>query len=245
MRDHARRASRIIVNSQFTAREVERQLGVAGDRIAICPPGPPDWTARQGPSGNGYILFFGTLEPRKNVGGLLDAYERLIADREARSERRPIPDLVLAGKATEDARPWLERLTRSPLAGRARHIGYVGPSDRQALYAGARLLVMPSFHEGFGMTVLEAMALGVPVVASNRGALPELLGDAGPLVDPGDPAAIGAAIGRLLDDDGYAGACAAKGLQRAGQFNWDRTARLVYDVYVQAVEARKQAARTR
>ena len=205
----------------------------------------PTGRRRQGPSGNGYILFFGTLEPRKNVGGLLDAYERLIADREARSERRPIPDLVLAGKATEDARPWLERLTRSPLAGRARHIGYVEPSDRQALYAGARLLVIPSFHEGFGMTVLEAMALGVPVVASNRGALPEVLGDAGPLVDPGDPAAIGAAIGRLLDDDGYAGACTAKGLQRAGLFNWDRTARLVYDVYVQAVEARKQAARTR
>ena len=71
-------------------REVERQLGVAGDRIAICPPGAPDWTPRQGPPANGYILFFGTLEPRKNVGGLLDAYERLIA--RSRSAKRTAPD---------------------------------------------------------------------------------------------------------------------------------------------------------
>ena len=94
--------------------------------------------------------------------------------------------------------------------------------------------------------VLEAMTFGVPVVASNRGALPEVLGDAGPLVDPDDPAAIAAAIGRLLDDDGYAARLRRQRSSCArGQFNWDRTARLVYDVYVQAVEARKQAARTR
>jgi glycosyltransferase involved in cell wall biosynthesis len=89
------------------------------------------------------------------------------------------------------------------------------------------------------------MALGVPVVASNRGALPEVLGDAGPLVEPDDPAAIAAAIGRLLADDGYAGDCAARGARRARQVSWDRTARLVYDVYLQAVEARRPAARTR
>jgi glycosyltransferase involved in cell wall biosynthesis len=242
VRGHAARASRIIVPSQFTAHEVERQLGIAGERIAICPPGAPDWPARERPRGDGYILFFGTLDPRKNVGGLLDAYERLIADH---GPRRTIPDLVLAGKATEEARPWLERLGRAPLAGRVRHLGYVEPPDRAALYAGAQLLVMPSFDEGFGMPVLEAMTLGLPVVASNRGALPEVLGDAGPLVDPGDPAALAAAIGRLLKDDGYASACAAKGVQRARRFNWNRTAELVYAVYLQAVDERQQGARTR
>jgi glycosyltransferase involved in cell wall biosynthesis len=251
-RDHAARADRIIVPSPFTAREVERQLGIAGERIAICPPGRPDWTPRKGLPGNGYILFFGTLEPRKNVAGLLDAYERLIADAgrhvrsgDARSDGRMIPELVLAGKATGEARPWLERLTRAPLAGRVRHIGYVEPRDRQALYAGAHMLVMPSFDEGFGMPVLEAMTLGVPVVASSRGALPDVLGDAGPLVDPDDPVALGGAIARLLDDDAYAGACAAKGVLRASHFSWDRTARLVYAAYVQAVEARKPRARPR
>ena len=255
VRDHARRADRIVVPSQFTAHEVERQLGVAAGRIAICPPGAPDWTPREAPARDGYILFFGTLEPRKNVVGLLDAYERLLlgqgpakAGHYAREddrhnvrdgERRAVPELVLAGKATEEARPWLERLGRAPLAGRAHHIGYVEPANRPKLYAAARLLVMPSFEEGFGMPVLEAMMSGVPVVASSRGSLPEVLGDAGPLINPDDPVEIAASMARVLNDDAYAAACSAKGVQRARQFTWDHTARLVYDVYQQAIEDRR------
>ena len=240
VRDHARRADRILVPSQFTAREVERQLGVGPERIAICPPGAPDWPCRDIPRSDGYILFFGTLEPRKNVGGLLDAYERLIA-----AGQRGLPELVLAGTATEEARHWLERLSRAPLAGRVRHIGYVEAADRQALYAAAQMLVMPSFEEGFGIPVLEAMTLGVPVVASARGSLPEVLGDAGQLVDPDDPSSIAAAIARLLNDDGYASACAARGVLRSRRFDWDLTARLVYAVYLEATEARQPGARTR
>jgi glycosyltransferase involved in cell wall biosynthesis len=241
-RDHAHRAARIVVPSQFTAVEVERQLGVAAERIAICPPGAPEWTSpRTSPPSDGYILFFSTLEPRKNVGGLLDAYERLIA------QGQPLPELVLAGNATEEARPWLDRIARHPLAGRVRHIGYVDPANRQALYAGARLLVMPSFEEGFGLPVLEAMSLGVPVVASNRGSLPEVLGDAGSLVNPDEPDEIAGAIARVLDDEAYRSACASKGVSRARQFNWPRTARLMYDVYRQAAEDHRSArgARTR
>jgi len=263
VRDHSQRANAVVVPSRYTAREVERQLGVAAERIAICPPGAPDWTPRNASVRSGYILFLGTLEPRKNVAGLLDAYERLIAERdrprqgdgasagasaEAEGGRdvrngdpRALPELVLAGRATEEARPWLERLRRAPLAGRARHIGYVDPADREALYAGARLLVMASFEEGFGMPVLEAMAFGVPVVAANRGSMPEVLGDAGPLVNPDDPADIAASIARILNDDGYAAVCAAKGLLRARQFTWDRTAQLVYDAYRQAIEDRRLA----
>jgi glycosyltransferase involved in cell wall biosynthesis len=111
-----------------------------------------------------------------------------------------MPDLVLAGKATEEARPWLDRLQRAPLAGRVRHIGYVNPANRQELYTGARLLVMPSFEEGFGLPVLEAMTFGVPVVASGRGSLPEVLGDAGTLVNPDDPIEIAGAITRMVED---------------------------------------------
>jgi glycosyltransferase involved in cell wall biosynthesis len=140
----------------------------------------------------------------------------------------------------------LERLARPPLAGRVRHIGYVDPSNRLELYSGARLLVMPSFDEGFGIPVLEAMTLGVPVVASNRGALPEVLGDAGPLVNPDDPSEIAGAMARLLDDDSYASTCAAKGALRAPQFNWTRTARLVYQAYRDAIEDRQSSgSRTR
>jgi glycosyltransferase involved in cell wall biosynthesis len=246
VRDHAHRAARILVPSQFTALEVQRQLGVAAERIAICPPGAPDWTpghpgagAAPGPprAADGYILFFSTLEPRKNVGGMLDAYERLMAHGRAFL----FPELVLAGKATEEARPWLERINRPPLAGHVRHIGYVEPDNRQALYAGARLLVMPSFEEGFGMPVLEAMTFGVPVVASNRGSLPEVLGDAGPLVNPDEPDEIAGAMARVLDDEAYASTCRSKGVLRSRQFNWDRTARLVYDAYRQAADDRQSA----
>lgn len=231
-RDHARRADRIIAVSQFTAREVQRHFDVDANRISICSPGAPPWTPRPQQPVDGYILFIGTLEPRKNVAGLLDAYEQLIA------RRGDIPRLVIAGKALDEARPWLERIARAPLAGHVDHIGYVNAADRRRVYEGARLLVQPSFEEGFGIPVLEAMTLGVPVVASNRGALPEVLGDAGPLVDPEAPGAIAAAIERVTDDEAFAASCAAKGVARSKQFTWDTMARRVYEAYERAIERR-------
>jgi glycosyltransferase involved in cell wall biosynthesis len=232
-RAHAQRADKILVPSRFTAGEVIRRLEVSPDRIAICPPGAPEWTPRAAAPNDGYVLFVGTLEPRKNVGGLLDAYERLLGG----SDRARVPTLVLAGKASDESRPWLDRIARPPLEGVVRHIGYVDPSRRRELYDGARLLVMPSFEEGFGIPVLEAMTLGVPVVAAARGSLPEVLGDAGPLVDPERPDDLAAAIQRLLTDDDLAAASTARGLVRARAFQWETTARLVYEAYRQAIEA--------
>ena len=252
-RDHAHRAGAVLVPSAHTAGEVERLLGMPRDRIAICPPGAPDWTPRPAAPKDGYVLFFSTLEPRKNVGGLLDAYERLIGTAEAvphgrgggagHAFRGAVPELVLAGRATAEAKPWLDRISRPPLCGLVRHLGYVDANDRRALYEGARLLVQPSFDEGFGMPVLEAMSLGVPVVAANRGSLPEVLGDAGLLVDPDQPADIADAIGRMLNIDGLAAACAEKGIVRARAFRWDDTAHRVYDTYRKAIERRAQASR--
>lgn len=232
-RAHAHRADAILVPSAYTAAEVERLLGVPRDRIAIGPPGAPGWTPRPAAPKDGYVLFFGTLEPRKNVGGLLDAWERLIA---STPSRRATPELVLAGRATDEARPWLERIGRPPLLGTVRHIGYVTDDDRRALYGGARLLAHPSFEEGFGMTILEAMSLGVPVVASDRGSLPEVLGGAGLLVDPDRPADIAHAIARVLGEDGLAESCAALGMARARAFRWEDTADRVYDAYQAAIE---------
>ena len=263
--DHARRADRVIVVSRFTAAEVERRLGVPADRISLCPPGAPDWAPRPSPPANGYVLFFGTLEARKNVGGLLDAYEQLLSpakaghylrtsngsQRDGRQRhgqprdgrqsdtRAPIPELVLAGRATDAAQPWLDRIARPPLAGRVRHIGYVQPANRRALYEGALLLVQPSFEEGFGIPVLEAMTLGIPVVASNRGALPEVLGDAGVLVDPDDPTEMANAIERMIEDEAFAAESAAKGLLRSRQFTWELTARRAFDAYQQAIDAHR------
>jgi glycosyltransferase involved in cell wall biosynthesis len=188
------------------------------------------------------VLFLGTLEPRKNVGGLLDAWERLAAMRlNGGPAGHTLPELVLAGKATEAAQPWLDRIARPPLAGLVRYLGYVDPTRRRELYAGARLLVQPSFEEGFGFAVLEAMTVGVPIVAANRGALPEVLGDAGLLVDPDNPDQIAAAIARLIDDRGLAAASASKGLIRSRDFDWQRTAHGVYDVYQRAIDHRQCA----
>jgi glycosyltransferase involved in cell wall biosynthesis len=256
-RAHANRAEAILVPSAFTAAEVEREFGVPRERIAVCPPGAPGWTRQRPAPKTGYVLFFGTLEPRKNVGGLLDAYERLI-DRAGiahavpdnttsdgdnttdagRFFRGAVPELVLAGRATAEARLWLDRIERPPLKGIVRYAGYIDRAERQALYEGARLLVQPSFEEGFGFPVLEAMSLGVPVIAANRGSLPEVLGDAGPLVDPDRPDDIANAMARLLGDDLYAASCAAKGRARARIFSWPATAHRVYEVYREAIARR-------
>ena len=257
-REHAHRAAAVLVPSAYTAGEVERRLGVPRDRMTICPPGAPDWTPRAAAPKDGYVLFFSTLEPRKNVGGLLDAYEQLLesgsaeagtrgrgvgAFEGARASQPSVPELVLAGRATEDARPWLDRIARPPLHGHVRHLGYVDPGQRRALYEGARLLVQPSFDEGFGLPVLEAMTLGVPVVAADRGSLPEVLGGAGVLADPDRPADIARAIAQVLHDDGVAARCRDAGISRARAFRWDETAHRVYDTYRNAIERRARAPR--
>jgi glycosyltransferase involved in cell wall biosynthesis len=234
-RSHARRADHILVVSEFTAREVASAFDVAPQRISVCPPGAPRWPALDASSRRAadYILFFGTLEPRKNIGGLLDAYEQLVR------RRADVPPLVLAGKATDAAAPWLERLTRAPLSGRVRHVGYVDPARRRELYAGARVLVLASFEEGFGIPVLEAMSLGIPVVVANAGALPEVAGDAGVLVDPTAPESIAGGLETILDDEPLAAACAARGLARAAHFQWSDTARRVARAYQQAIDAHR------
>jgi glycosyltransferase involved in cell wall biosynthesis len=231
---HASRADRVIVVSRYTAGQVEQQLGVPRSRISVCSPGAPDWTPDPRRPASGYLLFVGTLEARKNVGTLLDAYERLLGS-------VGVPELVLAGRETPDARAWLNRVQQPPLAGRVRHLGYVDPADRRALYEGARLLVQPSLDEGFGLPVLEAMTAGIPVVAANRGALPEVLGGAGLLVEPDDPEGMAAALRQLLEDHELARACAGRGVQRARDYRWRDTASRVCEAYQLAVERRAAA----
>jgi glycosyltransferase involved in cell wall biosynthesis len=233
---HVQRADAVIANSHDTASLVERRLGVARSHIHVCSPGPPPWYALgRAPNvpTDGYVLFVGTLEVRKNIGVLLDAYTTLVE----RDDRTPA--LVLAGRATPDAAAWLQRLSRAPLAGRVRHLGYVPDTEREATYAGARLLVMPSQYEGFGIPVLEAMSAGVPVVAANRGALPEVLGNAGTLVDPDDADALADAIHRSLTDDAFASACAQRGLDRAREFSWEQAALTLHGAYEMALANRR------
>ena len=238
VRSHAARADHILVPSRFTAGEVERLLSVAADRITVCSPGAPEWAPIE-PSRHGYLLFLGTLEPRKNVGTLLDAYERLLARRESAT-----PDLVLAGKATPEAAPWLERIGRPPLAGRVKAIGYVHPDNRLEVYSGACALVQPSFEEGFGIPVLEAMTLGLPVVAANRGALPEVLGEAGLLIDAEDSEQLASGLERVTTDPVFAARCREAGIARSRMFSWSASAERAIDAYRSAI-SRKRARRPR
>ena len=234
-RAHTRRADAVVVISDYTRRQAIDRLGLDPARVHVCVPGAPRWS-RLGRAPNvpadGYVLFVGTLEPRKNVGRLLDAYERLLA-----AGATP-PPLVLAGRATDDAAPWLQRLSQPPLRGLVTHRGYVDDRDREALYAGARLLVLPSLDEGFGLPVLEAMAAGVPVVASTAGAIPEVAGDAGVLVAADDVEALAGALAGLVRDPARAVAYAERGLARARQFDWRRTADALHAAYTDAAARR-------
>jgi glycosyltransferase involved in cell wall biosynthesis len=235
VRAHAHRADRIIVVSQFVAGEVQRLLDVPADRISICVNGAPEW---KGPAASanagGYLLYTGTIEPRKNVGGLLDAYARLIA------RRADAPRLVIAGRTQHGSGDVLSRLHKAPLAGRVEYRGYVPSNEREALFKGAQALVLPAFDEGFGIPAVEAMAAGVPVIVSNRGALPEVVGDAGLFIDPDDVESLTAALERMVGDADLRATCARRGLDRARRFTWAQTARDVRRAYEDALLARRR-----
>jgi glycosyltransferase involved in cell wall biosynthesis len=233
---HAIRADGVIVPSRYTAGEVERRLGVPADRISICPGGHPGWPRRAAPVRQSYILFLGTLEPRKNLHALLEAYAQLVG-------RWPAaPELVLAGRETVHAESLKAAVARPPLAGRVRMPGYVPDAARRGLYEGAGVLVLPSFDEGFGFPPLEAMALGVPVVVSNRGSLPEIVGDAGLVVDPGDAGGLADALERTLRDEALAAALVARGLARSAEYTWEACARATRQAYQLAIERRRRRA---
>jgi alpha-1,3-rhamnosyl/mannosyltransferase len=226
----------VVTSTEHGKRLVQEHLEVPGDRIYVCPAGAPRWQTlgtRPHVPVDGYVLFVGTLEPRKNLGTLLDAYEQLL------QRRASTPPLVLAGRATKAAAGWLARIARPPFAGHARHLGYIPNGERERVFAGARVLVIPSLDEGFGLTALEAMAAGIPVVASNRGSLPEVVGRGGLLIDPEDPEALAAALESVLDDDETARSWGAAGLERAAEFSWAAAARALHRAYTDAVRRRQ------
>jgi glycosyltransferase involved in cell wall biosynthesis len=234
-RQHARRADAIVTSSQYTRRLISERFDVPPERIYVCSPGPPQWRTlgyRPNLPADGYILFVGTLEPRKNIGTLLDAYTRL------RQRLPSAPRLVLAGRATAGAREWLDRIGRPPLQGHVESLGYVPDQQREAVYAGARALVLPSWDEGFGLPALEAMSAGVPVVVSTRGSLPEVVGAAGILIAPENVDGWAAALERLCTDPALTEARGRAGLEQARAFRWELGAATLRQAYLEAVARR-------
>ncbi len=161
-----------------------------------------------------YVLFLGNDKPHKNLDGLLAAFERVA--------RAGLPHrLVLAGGASERRGARAAAAMAAGISDRLVDLGFVPDSDPVPLLAGASALAMPSFLEGFGLPVLEAQAVGTPVVCSDRGGLPEAAGDAALLASPDDPDAFGDALVRLLTDADLAARLSARGRERARAFTWD------------------------
>ncbi len=231
-----RQADHILAVSAATRDDLVDLLGVPMEKITVQVEGVepafqplPEETITAGLQSlglpRGYLLFVGTFEPRKNIPGLLAAYQRL---REARPD---VPPLVLAGRRgwlADDLETQVEKLG---LDGHVIWCENPAQSLMPALFNGASLLAMPSFYEGFGLPALEAMACGTPTLVANRSALPEIVGEAGILVNPDDPDHIAEGLHRLLSDSDLRERLRTAGLARAKQFTWQRAAETVLRVY--------------
>jgi glycosyltransferase involved in cell wall biosynthesis len=167
-----------------------------------------------------YILFVSTIEPRKNLGVLLDAFENL--------KKQGLYDgsLVVVGRIGWKSEEFVPRL-----AGRdVHHLDYLGPTELESVYRNAEMFVFPSIYEGFGFPLLEAMAHGVPSITARSSSLPEVAGDAALYFDPLNSQELEAAILRILDDRGLRQALIARGHERAAQFRWETTAERTVEV---------------
>jgi glycosyltransferase involved in cell wall biosynthesis len=176
-----------------------------------------------------YILFVSTIEPRKNLPGLLQAYRKLLDN-----YKRP-EGLVLAGSKGWLSEEVYDMVNRLELDQHIRFLGRVPSEHLLYLYNAARLLVHPSFYEGFGLPPLEAMTCGTPTVVSSVSALPEVVGDAAILVDPHDIDGLTVAMWRVLTDTDLRASLVSKGLKRARMFSWERAAQETLEAYHRVV----------
>jgi glycosyltransferase involved in cell wall biosynthesis len=235
------RADHILADSYATKSDLVSMLNVSPEKItAVHLAGDPAFhplsaseaarVAAKYDLQPGYLLFVGTLEPRKNLPGLLQAY-RLLLDSDA-----TIAPLVLVG-----GKGWLyeevfERVETLHLTEHVRFLHDVGDADLPGLYNAAGVLTTPSFYEGFGLPALEAMACGTPVVVSDRASLPEVVGEAGLLVNPDDPQDIAQALQRVLTDKTLRARMRERGLEQAALFTWEKAAREHLAVYRQVLQ---------
>ncbi|MDQ1523851.1 MAG: hypothetical protein QOE47_1775 [Pyrinomonadaceae bacterium] len=241
VRRTARTAAHIITPSEFSRRDLIETYGVAPERISVthaaaAPHFRPasqeavaDARRRYGIGGD-YVLAVGSIQPRKNLVRLVRAY----SDLRRRRSHDKLPQLVLVGKRAWLYGETLRAVEQSGVAANVIFTGYVPEQDLPALYTGALCFVYPSYFEGFGLPPLEAMQCGAAVVAGDRTSLPEVIGDAGLLVNPFDEDAIGAAVARLIDDGDLRANLRSRSLKRAARFSWAETARQTLQVYEQA-----------
>jgi glycosyltransferase involved in cell wall biosynthesis len=246
VRRTARKAALILTLSEFSRRDIIETYAVGSERVIVTPAAAPthfkpvtsetelEKTRERYGIGANYLLSLGSIQPRKNLTRLIEAFQQL---RKSRPDDE-LPQLVIAGK-----RGWLDdevfrAAQQDSLNGSVKFIGYVPEEDLPALYSGAMCFVYPSYFEGFGLPVLEAMQCGAPVIAGNQTSLPEVAGDAALLFDPFDTRALGEAIARVIDHPDYRADLRARGLKRAAEFSWTATARLTLKAYDSAAASR-------
>ena len=231
--DAVARADRVICVSAYTRDQLCRLLGVRPESCVVVhhgvdqDPPPPSGEARRRArrlAGEGpFFLSVGAIQVRKNTLAAVEAISRLSTPTPAR--------LVVAGGAGHGAKKVLDFIQGRGLNDRIRLLGYTDERTLDALYVEATALLFPSLEEGFGLPVLEAMVRGLPVIASNTSAPPEIAGDAAVLVDPTDIEGMAEAARRMVEDEPWRARWSALGRARASQFTWQRAAGATLDVY--------------
>jgi len=236
-----RLASRVVVISEWVRSELQRAYGTPAEKISVIPPAvdssvfKPNISPqlrqsvreKYGLAGD-YIFSLGTLEPRKNFPRLIEAYA-LLPDA---VRRRTV--LAIAGGRGWKNEDVFETVRRRGLDSRVKFLGYISGPDRAPLMREAVLFALPALYEGFGMPVLEAMSCGTPVVTSNRGALPELGGQAVVYTDPLEPENICRGLLSVIEDAPLRARLSKAGMSRAASFSWAAGARILAEVFVKA-----------
>jgi len=240
-------ARRIITVSEFSRSQIVRLLGVPEEKIRVIYNGVgPEFRPihdqeaieqRLGRYGlrKPYLLAVGNISRRKNQKVLVRGFAAWL-----RRQRDAEHQLVLAGRqdsTVEDIRHEAAGLGLAPT--QIVFPGYIPDQDLPYLYAGAELFLAPSLYEGFGLPLVEAMACGIPVIASRASCFPEIAGEAVRYVDPLDPEEIAVSMGEVIENAAYAQELVQRGLQRARLFRWDEAARQTLDVYQEMVEGRE------
>lgn len=237
--DSIKRADVVLTISENAKNEICEYYNIARERVEVVYPGCPINIAtvedvgeiaeakdRYGIGNGGYILFFGTIEPRKNIGNLIEAYSRLSGLLKGRYR------LVLAGGKGWESSKIFDIIRERGLADKVVFTGYVDEKDRSAIYSGASLFVLPSFYEGFGLPILEAFACEVPVACSNASSLPEVGGDAVLYFDPNEVDEISKSIETGLTDAGLRADLINKGSQQLKKFSWDKAVEKILHILV-------------
>ena len=243
----ARRAARIITVSQHAKREIVARYGIPAEKIAVTYEAAGEQfrpitdvatlqsvRTKYGIGKGPFVLALGNLQPRKNIGRLVEAFARL-----ERTSTDVKPKLVIAGKAQWRESEVYRAVRQAGIEESVVFPGYVDDADLPALYGAATAFVYPSLYEGFGLPPLEAMACGTPVICSDAASLPEVVSDAALMVDPSSVPALAEALVQVLTTTGLRDDLVARGLRRAQEFSWDRCAAETLAVYREALFSRR------